>query len=858
MPENKTLNVLLIAGDYDVIQSVQRALGSTRFQVQNSLNHRESHYMLSHNPYDMVIVDARMVDRHSGNITVQSVLTYKLPTLAFTLDEEAEQIAASYKLATIETLETSLVAQTISEFLGSFESHSSTTFVLPDLRDDPSYSQQIAEVNTLFNLSRSLTEVLDLSEVLNRVVEAARYLTTAEEGMILLPEGDELYIRARVGIDIDEARNFRVKTRDTLAGQVFQSGHPILIGERGPHKVKTEYFVNSLLYVPIILSNETIGVLGVNNRTHDGIFTEHHKQMLINLASFASIAIQNARIHHESLERNRLLERLVNASRALSISQPLPLALPHICKQLAKVIHVGHVEIMLWDKDSDYLWSQARLIQTGWSIGRGAVVELPPTIQLGILDRRFQWFFADNNDEMSDYLMEVGAQGVLIVPIYAERELLGVIRIFYQHRLDHSLSSEQFEHIQSYARQAVAELLNTGKRDVISDNLSRLTNQILEISGADWCDFLAPMGSTSSMSTMAIMGQAIWLDEDTAPQLSLKNFPDLKEKLIEQSHILCRRGDNIPCDAAFLQPNGLGIVLGVPMIWRGDTRGIIMLGDVTVNRQFAENEIQMAKALVGQTVTVLDNARLLHDLESSLDELRNAQKRLVQTARLSAMGELATVVAHQLNNPLTTIIADTELMLMDEPEESPRHDSLKAIVRTGKRAANVARRLLAIARPIDPDAEPDFIDVIDSLRGVTSLLQAHLDHARIGFRMELPSVSMPPVRAVKGRLDDIWLNLLMNAYDALLERPAAEIVVKVSYDNVAHQIMVEVIDNGPGIPEALQEKIFSPFFTTKTVGSGTGLGLHISKEIVENIGGRIEVESIPEQITRFVVYLPVL
>jgi two-component system NtrC family sensor kinase len=119
----------------------------------------------------------------------------------------------------------------------------------------------------------------------------------------------------------------------------------------------------------------------------------------------------------------------------------------------------------------------------------------------------------------------------------------------------------------------------------------------------------------------------------------------------------------------------------------------------------------------------LENATLVHDLELSVRKLRAAQSKLVQTARLSAMGELAAVVAHQINNPLTTIIVDTELMLLDEPENSPRYIALQAIARTGKRAASVARRLLAIARPIDPTARPELIDVLESLGGVLSLMK---------------------------------------------------------------------------------------------------------------------------------------
>ena len=119
---------------------------------------------------------------------------------------------------------------------------------------------------------------------------------------------------------------------------------------------------------------------------------------------------------------------------------------------------------------------------------------------------------------------------------------------------------------------------------------------------------------------------------------------------------------------------------------RGQIQGMVLFGDTRYARLFSEREIDLGRAIVGQAATALENARLVHDLEYSLQELKDTQDRLVQTARLTAMGELAAAVAHQINNPLTTILVDTELMLLDEPEQSRNYRSLLAISRAGKRA----------------------------------------------------------------------------------------------------------------------------------------------------------------------------
>ncbi|HSS95715.1 MAG TPA: HAMP domain-containing sensor histidine kinase, partial [Terriglobales bacterium] len=258
-----------------------------------------------------------------------------------------------------------------------------------------------------------------------------------------------------------------------------------------------------------------------------------------------------------------------------------------------------------------------------------------------------------------------------------------------------------------------------------------------------------------------------------------------------------------------------------------------------------------------QAATALENASLVHDLEQSLHDLRDTQDRLVQTARLSAMGELAAAVAHQINNPLTTIMVDSEMMLLDEQPESRNYRSLQAISRAGKRAAGVARRLLAIARPNDPESPPERIDVVDTIEGVLSLVKAHIERDHIQIIPNMPEEKLPPVWAVPGQLDDIWLNLLLNAHDALIGREGAQMGISASYAQGSDAVEVIAWDNGPGIPTRIIEEIFKPFFTTKPVGEGTGLGLHICRQTAERIGGSISVESAPDQGTRFLVRLPV-
>ncbi len=852
--------LLLVARDDDVIQPIERALSSARFLIHNAHTHYDAMASLQAHPFDVIIVDAAMIDREEGHVTVKAVVeATTTPVIALALDRTAQSIASQVDVRTLDSVNSTAVRQALALVLGV--SVETDTGLLTPHTDDPAAIRQIDEINTLFMLSKSLAEVLDLSEVLNRVVDAARSLTEADEGMILLPEGDELYLRARVGMDVEVAQNFRIKTRDSIAGQVMHTGRSVLVGESGPYKVKTGFFVSALLYVPIILRGEVIGVLGVNNHAGGKEFTQYHRQLLENLASFAAVAIRNARTHSESLSRNRDLELLISATQALNETLTLDDALSNICVQLAQTLQVNHIQIYDWNRQTNRLETAARYDDSSWPAGRGPLIRPDQfsALRALIAANRIGWVHRATAEDarIKNWLKQLGVASMLVVPVITDDSLLGVVRVFYVNAPDDMLDTETEARLQAGALQIIAGLLNnTDGR--LSDGMRENLHALLHLVGGDWADVSLPLSGDATLSVMVRIGGASWLNPPL-PYIDLNDAPYLQQVVEARETIEVRAGTGKLNQAGthLLQHTDARSLLGIPLIRNGLVEGFVVFAATNIDRIFNERETVLARAIVGQAAIALENARLIHDLESSFSELQAAQRRLIQTARLSAMGELASVVAHQMNNPLTTIIVDTELMLLDEPPESPRRESLQAIARTGKRAANVARRLLAIARPSDGENGVDYIDLVDSLRGILSLLQAHIEHAKITLNLHLPDEPLPPVKAVKGRLDDIWLNLLMNAFDALFEHPQPMIDIRAEHDTANDQVRVSVTDNGPGIPAVLQPKIFSAFFTTKPVGEGTGLGLHISREMVESVGGDITVSSEQGIYTTFEVILPV-
>jgi signal transduction histidine kinase len=249
-------------------------------------------------------------------------------------------------------------------------------------------------------------------------------------------------------------------------------------------------------------------------------------------------------------------------------------------------------------------------------------------------------------------------------------------------------------------------------------------------------------------------------------------------------------------------------------------------------------------------------------------KVRELERRLLETERVYSLGVVAASVAHELRNPLTALLttldlADMRLKSMIDGLSSGRSiapdeaESVKKVVEQISRARQAVDQITEITSGIelshrrrDEERTADMKEVANlTLRCVRAEL---LKRAQIQVEIE-PG---PPVLGSPNKLGQVVMNLLINALQALPDRPRGQNVVSLRLRPAGDFVRLEVEDNGSGIPQDVLGKIFDPFFTTKAHG-GTGLGLAISKQIIEEVGGRISVESEVGRGTRFCVELPV-
>jgi two-component system NtrC family sensor kinase len=238
------------------------------------------------------------------------------------------------------------------------------------------------------------------------------------------------------------------------------------------------------------------------------------------------------------------------------------------------------------------------------------------------------------------------------------------------------------------------------------------------------------------------------------------------------------------------------------------------------------------------------------------DETRDLYGQLLQAEKMAALGQTISGVAHELNNPLATILSWSERLSQAASLDLAVRRGLDVILGEAERAARIVRNLLTFARK--RQTTRGMVDVNQVVRETLGLRAYEQRLSNITVVQAL-AAGLPPVFADPHQVQQVLLNLVINAEQAMLGANGRGIlVVRTWHDADRESVVLEINDDGPGIPGEVQPKIFDPFFTTKEVGKGTGLGLTVAYAIVQEHGGRIRVESQAGSGTSFYVELPVI
>jgi signal transduction histidine kinase len=327
-----------------------------------------------------------------------------------------------------------------------------------------------------------------------------------------------------------------------------------------------------------------------------------------------------------------------------------------------------------------------------------------------------------------------------------------------------------------------------------------------------------------------------------------------------------------------------------PMLREDRAIGAIFINSAAM-RVFSEKERALLETFADQAVIAIENARLFNEVQArtkqlaaSLDDLRAAQDRLIQTEKLASLGQLTAGIAHEIKNPLnfvnnfSALSAElvgemNDVLAKSTLEERTRGEldelaqmlksNLEKVVHHGKRADSIVKNMLLHSR--EGSGEHRLADINAIVDESLNLAYHGARAEKAGFSMDFqrdldPSAGMADVYPQE--ITRVLLNLISNGFYATTKRKAEagegfEPMLSASTKNLGDKVEIRIRDNGIGIPEEVKAKIFNPFFTTKPAGEGTGLGLSMSHDIiVKQHGGSIDVETEPGLFTEFKIVLP--
>jgi two-component system NtrC family sensor kinase len=678
----------------------------------------------------------------------------------------------------------------------------------------------------------------------------------------------------------------------------------------------------SILRVPLLRDGSTIGVINVT-RKEPGPFAAHHVQLLQTFADQAVIAVQNVRLFNETREA---LERQTATAEVLRVIASSPTdvkpVLDAIVESACKLCEASDSYVALKDGDDlvfqthhgsiPVAWKR-RPINRQWPAGR-AVVDGKSIHLRDVLAREGNEFPDGREIARHD-----GARSVLTVPLMREGGSIGVIILRRTEVLP--FTDKQIALLQTFADQAVIAIENVRLFDEVQAKTRDLTEALTYQTGSsNILKVIASSPTDVGPVLAAIAENAAELCDAYDAAVVLQDGGDLRfcahhgsipigidkwpinrnwtagRAFLDRKpvHLHDLRADE---NADFSEGRELSLrmghrsILSVPLLRENESIGAIVLRRLEVH-PFNEKQITLLQTFADQAVIAIGNVRLFEqvqertrELSQSLDELRTAQDRLVQTEKLASLGQLTAGIAHEIKNPLNFVnnFSSLSAELVDELNDVLKpaalnatirqeideltkmlKDNLEKVVQHGKRADSIVKNMLLHSREGSGDHRP---------ADINALLDESLNLAYHGARAEKPQFNVTLQRdfdATAGTIEvfpqeitRVFLNLISNGFYAVTKRktengnPDFEPVLSAATKNLGNNVEVRIRDNGTGIPAEVKEKMFNPFFTTKPAGEGTGLGLSMSHDIiVKQHGGTIDVETKPGEFTEFRIVLP--
>lgn len=681
----------------------------------------------------------------------------------------------------------------------------------------------------------------------------------------------------------------------------------------------------TFLGVPMFKEEALIGAIAIY-RQEIRPFTDKQIELVENFAAQAVIAIENTRLLDELRESLQQKTATADVLKVISRSAfDLETVLRTLVESAARLCEADKATITrqrdgafyraesfgfsreFMDLVRDIPIARDRGTATGRALLEGVVVHIPDV-------QKDPDYHFDDAQRLGNYRTLLG------VPMMREGTPIGVVALTRSE--PRPFTDKQIELVTTFADQAAIAIENVRLFDEIQAKTRDLTEslrqqtatadvlKVISRAAFDLQTVLDTLTESAARLCNADMAAIARRDARGFYHATNYNFPVDWVRVADQFRLQPERGSVIGrvllVGAAVQIPDvlndpeyayadmqkaaGYRTLLGVPLLRGKEPIGVLFLGHKTVE-PFTEKQVELVSTFADQAVIAIENVRLFDEVQArtkelskSLDELRTAQDRLVQTEKLASLGQLTAGIAHEIKNPLNFVnnFSALSVELVDELDDLLKpavldkkirqetqeltgilKSNLEKVVQHGKRADSIVKNMLLHSREGSGERRP--VD-LNSLVAESLNLAYHGARAeKQGFQIRLDQNFDPAAGEIElfpQEITRVLLNLISNGFYATMKRKAEmsngyEPALAATTRSLGDHVEIRIRDNGGGIPPEVKEKMFNPFFTTKPPGEGTGLGLSLSYDIiVKQHAGSIEVDTQPGEFTEFRVVLP--